>query len=170
MTLARILDVRGEFARLGFDCKACKKDRELNEMRGCGVSPINMNGVAWDADKWLASELQLSGGAMPAAHLATPHYTWANIGKAMELTGSPWPCCPAWFSRFYEGPESLIANSAIEVSGYVRRKMLPLVGNLVLGADSLQEVVRALNIFDVLKSEAEERSFKEAQANAKVKK
>ena len=134
-------------------------------MRGCGVAPVDVNGVTWDADKWLVNELELSGGVMPAPHLATPHYTWANVGKAMELTGSPWPHCPAWFSQYYEGPESLIANKAIEVAGYVRRKMLPLVGDLVLGADSLQEVVRTLNIFDVLKGEAEERAFREAQQN-----
>ena len=163
VTLARLLHARGELARLGFDCVRCKKDKALNEMRGCGVPPRTLTGRPWDAEKWLVDAFEMAQGSYPDGNGASREYTWANIGDAVANTGSPWPWCPAWFARFFDGAETGCADAAIEMAGYVKKKMLPLVGASPLGVVDLHEVVRALNVFDMLNGEAQERRLAEMQ-------
>lgn len=161
--------MRGELSRLGFDCVACKKDPELNERRGCGKPPIDFHGNLWLPDKWLVDELERNQGVMPEGSAASGHYTWANIGDALSNTGSLWPWCPAWYARFYDGPETVRADAAIEMAGFVRRKMLPLVVDRPQSAVQVNEVVRAMNISDMLRNQAEERRLSEMRSKTPTK-
>lgn len=131
-------------------------------MRGCGVPPKTLTGKVWDAEHWLVNEIEHLH-AMPDGNRASQQYTWANIGDSLLNAGSLWPWCPAWFARFYDGPENMRADTVIELAGYVRKKMLPLVMSGPISVTDSIEVARVINIMDMLNNESQARQIQETK-------
>ena len=102
-----LLESTGELVGHGLECDNCSPyDKGI---RGCGTAPRvpDWDGVStyfsgrerpWTARYWL--ELCEKTQTVDPADLAEQLWPYANIGDAIDVTGSPWPCCPAWFARF----------------------------------------------------------------------
>jgi len=168
-----VLERSGELKRLGFDCKACQSDPFTQASRGCGVRPVVDDPYHGEVEIDLLALL----GRMPAdatvdevKRACTSAWLLADIGHAIDITGSPWPWCPAWFARFHRGPELVEVDRAIRGANWARRGAPWVVYGMQSAALTPRET-RLLKIawdaLDHLRADAERRAYEKGQGGDK---
>jgi len=164
VTLARILDIRGELDRRGLVCERCERDPVLKRSRGCGRPPQELDLAGdplkpWDVVEWLENEQKRRRAPVRDAPMdATKRYAYALTGGVWDILGTMWPHCPAWYARFYEGRETIIARRATRLAVAIQRGTLPLIHD----GGELSPIVNnqvgvALNALQYCNNRAEER-------------
>lgn len=150
-------------------------DRHLRAMRGCGERPI-MNHPDLpeeDLERWVPEEFEKAMDELEMFNndmrdrQASIEYMYANIGNVRQMTGSYWDMCPAWWARFYDGPERSVADIAIEQSGWIERGAPDMVyADVVKTPRHVNLIALALNMRNHLSNVAQQRAYDEAKQKA----
>lgn len=122
MTLALLLEATGELTGWDFDCEAC--DYYQKRIRGCGKAPMVPD---WDGEsdvlstyerpwtpRWWMELVDKTGTLLPD-DLAEQLWPYSDQGEAIEVTGTPWRCCPAWYARFSSPSARAAAKRAYDL-------------------------------------------------------
>lgn len=74
---------------------------------------------SWSPAGWL-DECEAEGRE-PTGLEASTVWHYANVGNVWEQTGHLWEYCPAYWARFYQGPEHTDAVEAIQLAAWIER-------------------------------------------------
>jgi len=153
---------------MGFDCSTCDQHGRKEE-RGCGVKPIydDHQGVPqeWDAEAFLDAIEDGTPDKIIRKH-ATATWWLADIGHAIDITGSPWPYCPAYFARFMDGPFVADVDRAIKGAKWTRKGAAWVAYGMnapALTPRDARLMNVAWNALDAVKADTEKRLLQESQ-------
>lgn len=179
------MEAHGELTRLGFDCALCKSDKELRAYRGCGVAPDLDAGAGglptydergrliprvistWDGHAYVDAHYKEHPNVPLDPISASEVYMHAAQVWVWEFTGELWPWCPAWFSRFAEGPHVAFADRVIHLASLAKRGLLVWAAREPPTGVEVDGVNCVLALGERLKNDAEDRAIQEAKNRGK---
>jgi len=116
--------------------------------------------------KLLLDRLPESATNEEVKRMSTSAWMLSDIGHAIDVTGAPWPWCPAWFARFWKGPQLADVDRAIRGANWCRRDAAWVMYGMNAAALSPRDarlLAIAWNAMDYIKADAQQRQVEEAK-------
>lgn len=122
--------------------------------------------MTWDLGAYMDAVADEGMTPKQIAKRATDSYMQADIGGVTEITGTPWPWCPAWFARFYEGPALVQIDGLIDLAKWARRDQAWVIkGMNAKGLTAREETLFSI-IWNALDKVREEQNARQAAEDA----